>query len=325
MPNQSTTAGVLDCLIIGAGISGIAAACNMRSRGMTVAILEKGRGVGGRMATRRMNGAILDHGAQFFTSREGYFANELTGLIDMEAAISWHDNGYGVMRYRGIPGMTGIAKHLAQEVDIRKQHLVTHVSWERDHWMVQCDNGSELAARTVLSTAPMPQAIALINSSQLNVDPSQLEDLVRISYKPTIALLAVLKSSSTMQSPGILQFDEHPVLSTITDNQVKGISDVPAITLHSSHVFAEEHLETMTDATAEAMLSAASEYIQFEVDEWKLHRWRYAQCVNRHPDNYARLKDYPLWFAGDGFGNSRLEQAADSGIEAAESILNYCS
>lgn len=290
---------------------------------MTVAILEKGRGVGGRMATRRMSGAILDHGAQFFTSREGFFGNELTGLVNNQAATSWHDNGYGAMRYRGIPGMTGVAKHLAQELDIRKQHLVTQLSWQRDHWQLRCDNGSELAARTVLSTAPMPQAIALIKASLLEVDSDQLEELERISYKPTIALLGVLKSSSTMQPHGILQFDDHPVLSTITDNQVKGISDVPAITLHSSHAFAEEHLETMTDGTAEAMLAAAREYIQFEVNEWKLHRWRYAQCVTRHPDNFARLKDYPLWFAGDGFGNARLEQAADSGLEAAESIMYH--
>ena len=33
-------------------------------------LVEKGRGVGGRMATRRMEGARIDHGAQFFTVRD---------------------------------------------------------------------------------------------------------------------------------------------------------------------------------------------------------------------------------------------------------------
>ena len=33
-------------------------------------VIEKGRGVGGRMATRRMEGARIDHGAQFFTTRD---------------------------------------------------------------------------------------------------------------------------------------------------------------------------------------------------------------------------------------------------------------
>lgn len=273
------------------------------------------------MATRRMNGAVLDHGAQFFTTRGGYFKDRLPVLVNEGACVNWHENRFGATRYRGDPGMTAVAKHFAQALDIRKQHLAASLDWTGDLWQVHFDNGEVVTAKTLLSTAPMPQAIALIDKSGLEMDEEQLREMQQIEYEPTIAMLMTLKSASTMQAPGILQFEDHPVLSTITDNLVKGISPIPAITLHSSHAFARQHIETMNAATADAMIEAAMEFAEFDVDDWKLHRWRYAQCVVRHPENFMRLKDYPLWLAGDGFGNARLEQAADSGLEAANDIL----
>ena len=58
-----------DVLILGAGISGCVCAKVLAQEGFSTTIVEKGRGVGGRMATRRMEGARIDHGAQFMTVR----------------------------------------------------------------------------------------------------------------------------------------------------------------------------------------------------------------------------------------------------------------
>jgi predicted NAD/FAD-dependent oxidoreductase len=57
-------------IIVGAGISGCVCANRLAMAGHAVTLIEKGRGVGGRMSTRRMNGARIDHGAQFFTARD---------------------------------------------------------------------------------------------------------------------------------------------------------------------------------------------------------------------------------------------------------------
>ena len=51
--------------IIGAGMSGLAAARVLSDAGYAVTIFEKSRGVGGRAATRRRAGFIYDHGAQY--------------------------------------------------------------------------------------------------------------------------------------------------------------------------------------------------------------------------------------------------------------------
>ncbi|NBX83769.1 FAD-dependent oxidoreductase [bacterium] len=55
-------------LVIGAGISGLASARALQDQGFSVAILEKSRGLGGRMATRRDENGLWDHGVPWFSN-----------------------------------------------------------------------------------------------------------------------------------------------------------------------------------------------------------------------------------------------------------------
>ncbi|MBC7690712.1 MAG: FAD-dependent oxidoreductase [Methylotenera sp.] len=68
----------LDVLIIGAGMAGVSAALKLQEQGLSVQILEKSKGIGGRMATRRLDSMGIegkaDHGAQFFTTRSPEFS-----------------------------------------------------------------------------------------------------------------------------------------------------------------------------------------------------------------------------------------------------------
>ena len=57
--------------IVGTGMAGLSCATRLAALGHEVALFDKGRGPGGRMATRRVeaDGTLLrfDHGAQYFT------------------------------------------------------------------------------------------------------------------------------------------------------------------------------------------------------------------------------------------------------------------
>lgn len=52
-------------VVVGAGIAGLMAAQSLSNSGHDVVVVDKGRSPGGRLATRRINDATLDHGAQF--------------------------------------------------------------------------------------------------------------------------------------------------------------------------------------------------------------------------------------------------------------------
>ena len=52
----------MDVTIIGAGLAGITCARALQTAGHRVVLLDKSRGVGGRIATRRLHGTHADHG-----------------------------------------------------------------------------------------------------------------------------------------------------------------------------------------------------------------------------------------------------------------------
>ena len=81
--------GTVDAVVIGAGIAGLMAAARLADHGRSVLVLDKSRGVGGRMATRRIGGAVCDHGAQFFTQRTRGFHSFLEDAVRDDAVVEW--------------------------------------------------------------------------------------------------------------------------------------------------------------------------------------------------------------------------------------------
>src|SRR5687767_6931136 len=106
--------------IIGAGICGLMAARELTQNGYQVWLLDKARGVGGRMATRRVDNAVFDHGAQFFTSRSAEFSGLVDEMQQAQVARQWY-RGYPSLtinksesypRFCGAHGMTDVPKFL---------------------------------------------------------------------------------------------------------------------------------------------------------------------------------------------------------------------
>ena len=78
-----------DVIVIGAGLSGLTAARDLRAAGADVVVLEKSRGVGGRAATRRWDGWPVDHGAQFFTARSEDFRAQVEAWLEQGTCFAW--------------------------------------------------------------------------------------------------------------------------------------------------------------------------------------------------------------------------------------------
>ena len=125
MPTHEPSA---DVLIIGTGVSGLIAAREIQRAGRSVLLLDKGRGLGGRLASRRIGAATFDHGAQFITTRDARFEEILTQGAQAGVMEEWC-RGFcaaadGHTRWRGQPAMTAFAKYLAQGLEIRMEKQV---------------------------------------------------------------------------------------------------------------------------------------------------------------------------------------------------------
>jgi renalase len=318
------------CLIIGAGIAGLMAARELHRRGTHVVVLDKARGVGGRMATRRFDGGVFDHGTQYFAPSSPWFQARISEWMDDGIAQEWFrvrsyemDERYlSAARYCGHPAMTGIPKTLAAGLSVHTGERVTRISVEGNCWQAVTEKGNRYSARSCILTPPAPQTLELIESSGIDIGEDDLEALTDLVYEPCLALMAVCDSRPSLPENGVLEF-ERGNLRRIMDNQRKGISnDVPAVTIHAAGAFSTIHFQDDDDFVAGLLLDEALPIIRCGASSWQLHRWRYSQIFTPYPEPFLALHaDPPLAVAGDAFGINGVEGAARSGMEAAHMIL----
>ena len=318
-----------DCVIVGAGMAGLAAAMSLNARGFSVLVVDKGRGVGGRLATRSFEGGRFDYGAQFFTVRNPAFRRLADEWLAAGIVTPWSD-GFalsdgkfkhtGEVHYRGTAGMRMIAKHLSQNLDVRSQIEVKAVSFERGIWKLLDAGGSVFTGKALILTPPVPQSLALLNAGNVPLAESVQEELAKFTYNPCIAVMAVLEGSSQIPSPGGMWFPGEP-LAWLADNTQKGLAagaqNGSSVTLHAGPEFSRSHWEFAHQA-AEFLLQQAAPWLGRSVKSYETHRWKFSQPTHIHHEP-ALCVSSPgrLVFAGDAFGGGRVEGAALSGLAAA--------
>ena len=325
--------GVSDCLIVGAGMAGLSAARTLAGHGMRTVVLDKGRGVGGRMATRRFEGGVFDHGAQFFTVRDPLFQRNVLNWADAGVVTRWAQGFPGIerdndtdhhTRFRGTRGMTHVPKHLSENIEVHLQVKVERIARNGEGWEVFAGSAGSWVAKSLMLTMPVPQVVELLASSDLLTD-DLLEQLGPIKYYPCIALLAILEGPSGLPDPGAIKLTDPTVpLSWIADNHMKGISpNAHAVTIHARPDFSAEHYDWSDEQLAPVMATAAQPYLASPIKKMILRRWKFSlpQSLSTPPMIPIQRKA-PLVIAGDGLGGPRVEGAALSGYAAAGWLLS---
>ena len=313
----------IDILIVGAGLAGLLAAADLDASGFHPFIVHKGRGVGGRFASRRTGSATFDHGAQFITARTPHFAALLREWQGLGLVTEWYRGASAEHIYwRGVPSMTAaIPKHLAKSLHVRLEMKMTAIKQESSHWLATFENGETIAANAVLLTAPVPQSLALLNAGGVALEASIREQLEAVEYEPYMAVMATLNGKSKIPQPGFIRFDSGPI-GWIADNQAKGISAISAVTIHATPAFSLEHQEDDRQKMGQYLLEVAAPWLGSEAAEFQVHAWRYARPKHEQDHPYLILNQSPpLLVAGDAFGGPRVEGAALSGWAAAEALM----
>ena len=309
--------------VVGAGVSGLVAARQLADE-HDVVVFDKGRSVGGRLATRRIGAARLDHGAQFFTARGDGFQRQVDDWVARDVARIWchgfDGDGDGYPRYCGTTGMNALAKDLASGLDCHTSRLVFACRPTEVGWDVVIDDGVVHEADALVLTCPIPQSWALLVQAQVGV-PDQL---FRREYHRTIGLLTVLDRPSAVAAPGGAQFDPTDVdapFGFIGDNAAKGISPVPAVTFHATQPWSTEHWDDDAETLRDLLLERARPWIgDATVIDAQVKKWRFAGPVEPWPDPCWVDDEHRLVLAGDLFAGPKVEGAFDSGLAAASAV-----
>lgn len=316
-----------DVVVVGAGLSGLAATRQLESGGRTVTVLDKGRSVGGRLATRRAGDARFDHGAQFFTQRGPEMAALVDELGRSGSLRTWccgFNEPDGHPRYVVDGGMNGLAKHVAQPLaDVRVARRVTAVRRTDDGWRTELDDGTVVASVAVLLTAPVPQSLELLDAGGVTVDAGIRPGLDEIDYDPAFALLLTLDGPPELPEPGAVQLGSGP-FTFVADNRAKGLSGAHALTLHTSPSLTRRRWDDDDEEVTADLVDRARPWVGAAgVVEAQLKRWRYASPRHVWPEAccVAVDGDAPLVLAGDAFDGPRVEGAYRSGLAAATALL----
>jgi renalase len=236
--------------IIGAGVAGLAAARALRQRrpDLAITIYEKSRGLGGRAATRRHEGYIFDHGAQYVKAATPALERLLTAelpagdLLDIGRPV-WTFDGAGVIaagdpaqnadpKWTYRDGLSRLGKLLGAGLDIRRETRVASLrrrttddgrpdnaqplqSVVGGRWSVVDSAGQPVAdADLVLLTPPAPQTADILAASDFdpNAKAALLAELARATYRRCISLALAYDWPITRPFYALVNIDRaHPI------------------------------------------------------------------------------------------------------------------
>lgn len=297
--------------IIGAGMCGVTAARVLADAGHAPVILDKGRGVGGRMATRRVgDGLQFDHGAQYLSAKKAGFAALLDRAREMGAAHRWTPQGTSE-RTVGSPGISAIPKCLSNGLDLRLGTDVESID--------QVDGGWSVAGLTfdrVICTTPSPQTARLLGRHSLT---QALEPVV---FAPNLTLMLALPKAE--QPPFTSRRAPDDNIAWIALDSAKTSRPGPDCWVaQASPEWSRAHLELDKDEIAAKMLPMVCAIIGADPTAALYvsgHRWRFALAET--PLGQPFLTDGTgLFLGGDWALAGRVEAAWDSGQAMAQAVL----
>ncbi|MGJ9382237.1 NAD(P)/FAD-dependent oxidoreductase [Salipaludibacillus sp. CF4.18] len=315
----------MNITVIGGGLAGVFAAKTLIEKGETVTIIEKSRSIGGRMATRRIGEGRADHGAQFFTVR----SIELEKLTEEWLENKWIKRWFGddYPRYSGMEGMNSFIKKIAQNLPVTLQERVDHIEAKDTELILSTNTGKKYTSDAVVLTAPVPQALELLEKSPIHVTNQDKNSLAASKFKPCFVGLLTLKKPVSIGENGIISDHVPAGVDKIVANDQKGISHSPILSVYMNGDWSRDHFALKDDEVLNEIVAILSPDLieSNNLSAYQLKRWRYAEATHVYREPFLKLKNYPIFIAGDSFltkndtsGRTRIESAILSGIRVGE-------
>jgi predicted NAD/FAD-dependent oxidoreductase len=312
--------------VVGAGISGLAAARTLVDRGHNVKVFERARVAGGRVATRILEAIELprglsgevafDHGAQYFTVRDQRFAEvaaewerdrviaKWAGRIVSFDGEGWEDVDQSTHRYVGTPGMSAIATALASGLDIEYGNNLESLA--------PLPNDFD----RVIVAVPADQARVLIGDT-----PSLASKISVVSMKPNWTVMAAFEARVAARFDAA--FVNGSALGWIARNTSKPKRNwkIDCWVLQATSAWSHAHADDRADDVGAFLMEAFDDLIPAGLPKAffaTVHRWRHAAADPPLAVGAIHDAESRITLCGDWCAGSRIEDAYLSGLAAAQ-------
>jgi predicted NAD/FAD-dependent oxidoreductase len=339
--------------IIGAGVSGLAAANVLQDAGYAVTLFEKSCGVGGRGATRQRDGFIYDHGAQYVKEGAPEIMELITerfktpDLIDIAKPVWIFDaqnhiqegdpqlNAERKISYKR--GLTSLSKRMAEGLHIRFETNITYLERERGGggWqLLDTQKHVHGSFDMLLIAIPASQAGDLIDDSALDDEQLQkklVKGLHSATYNPLISVMLGYRPCPQRRPYyALVNTDKQHPISWLAWEHEKSPERVPPggglLIAQMAPKYSHDHMNTPDEILVEETTHLVAQLLQEELPApifSDIQRWRTALPTTRADAQAINALSLPygLAFCGDGFVGGRLHLALQHGILVAQQLI----
>jgi predicted NAD/FAD-dependent oxidoreductase len=330
-------------VVVGAGVAGLACARELTRRGVATVVLERARGVGGRCATRRVEGQPVDHGVPFLHARSREFGLALNELDAAGKVAGWpvrvrgsrlacQPDAFrpGHRRLARREGVSSFPKHLAQGVDVRLGQTVEALTESDGRVLVQLAGGERIAAPFVVVAGALPESLALVGPV---VDgwrgAATLEPARAMRTVPGLTVIAGYGPEAPELDFDLWHPIEATMVHTLSHDSSKRLSPPDRVlVIHARPQFVATYLEAPEEEWKRELLWETAELLGrwASLPRWsQTHRWRCArlrvgECLGTTP-TLESPRGGCVALCGDAFAlDSGLEGAYFSGLSLGEQI-----
>ncbi|GAA6135981.1 FAD-dependent oxidoreductase [Oceaniserpentilla sp. 4NH20-0058] len=306
----------IDIAVVGAGLAGLVFADEMKRQGLSVLCVEKAKGSGGRLSSKRLSydakTISFDLGAQSITAHTAQFRQALNDWHKLGVIAPWFEEE-GCIHYVGTPRSSSLTRLLADKVGAQFGTRIDRIEKQHNHWNIykETEQGSEqlAIAKQVVLACPAAQTYALIPDNNelssslqtINIDGQWVmmittKEPLGISYSKQFHGESIARISYENSKPE-RQNESHVYCIQACQQWSKNKFDID-----------KQQIETMLIKDLEIILG---ENISYQASY--VHRWLYSQGSNGHVDKGFYKSDDGLFVCGDYL----LSDLKVGGVEAA--------
>ncbi len=285
-----------DYLIVGAGLSGSLLSYYLNEKNISHVIIDKGRGVGGRMTSKRFGEVFLNHGTQVIAThpyeKQVWFQNWIKQKWIRKRKSNWSIEVKS----------SELIKSLLKLDEVILNEEIVFIQPDNELLKLTSSRHQTFLTKKLVLTAPIPQSLQL---ADLFIPDFFKDQIKTIPYQKKIILF--------VENFKLLRFSASDLFSIESKNPYHMISLSDEI---SDELFDKENSEII-----HFVFSQITSYFEdLQVNDLYVKKWKYAQPLISLTEEYFQSELKNLFIIGDAFG-SKISSPTGRAINSAYKLL----
>ena len=311
-----------DWIVIGAGVSGTRLTHHLCNAGQQVIVLEKSRGLGGRLCHRRSEHGRFLHGLQYVHLRDPKSLEIMEPWLQSPHALRVGPLGFRTMdgvyldatpapRFHFFPETSTFCREWTESATVNRQTRVNRIAFDGEMWTVITDD-KQYRASHLASSIPFSQLLEIV--PPLLRETLEMEHSIEESSSCSVMFRTQIAQHLPNKWQGLFfeADSDGPVRFLLNQASGDGLHWTAVLdTEWVEEKWKIEHADVLSSVLTQLSEVFGTMMTATDIEWTNIHWWKYAFSRPLTPSPKQIYPDWNLALVGDGFGDS------GKGFEAA--------